>query len=484
MGPSALAAGRGGGEQGSGDRAEVGQLLAVAGAEGGAGDHGDLVDHLGGAGQRRGVADHAGAGGHRPLEAVAGGGDLLLVGRPVPTRRRQCRERRRERTGRTVRRSRRTSPAAGPSTLRMAPVAAGPSCPAATASTARAPKTRPSSSELDARRLAPCTPGAGDLAGGPQARQRRGAVEVGDDAAAQVVGRRGDGEQVAGGVEADLDQPPGDRREPLGEAVDAGGVEQQWSTPCSSMREVIARLTWSRGSISSTKRSPWTSRMRAPSPRRASVSSGRGMAVDGAARWGGTARTRRRRRRTPARRAMAMPSPVASIGLVVTAKSWPAPPVASSVCRARTSTVAPPGPATRDPDAPAALDDQVEREGALVDARRPWRGRRRPAPARPRRRWRRRRRARPGRSGGRPRGPGRAGRRSSRSKMAPRPMRSRTRVGALVRPAPARRRRRRGRRRRPACRRGGGRCSRRPGRARRRRRPGPTGWWPSRARPW
>ena len=36
---------------------------------------------------------------------------------------------------------------------------------------------------------------------------------------------------------------------------------------------------------------------------------------------------------TPARRAMARPSPVASAGLVVTAKSWPAPPVASTVWR-------------------------------------------------------------------------------------------------------------------------------------------------------
>ena len=41
---------------------------------------------------------------------------------------------------------------------------------------------------------------------------------------------------------------------------------------------------------------------------------------------------------TPARRAMARPSAVASAGLVVTANSWPAPPVASTVWVARTST--------------------------------------------------------------------------------------------------------------------------------------------------
>ena len=123
---------------------------------------------------------------------------------------------------------------------------------------------------------------------------------------------------------------------------------RQWSTPCSSMRVVIARLTWSRGSISSTKRSPWTSRMRAPSPRRASLSSGRGWrSIASAVGWNWTNSTSATG--TPARRAMATPSAVASIGLVVTAKSWPAPPLASSVCRARTSMVVPPGPATRTP---------------------------------------------------------------------------------------------------------------------------------------
>ena len=40
----------------------------------------------------------------------------------------------------------------------MAPVAAGPSWPRSMASTTRGPKTMPSSSELEARRLAPWTP--------------------------------------------------------------------------------------------------------------------------------------------------------------------------------------------------------------------------------------------------------------------------------------------------------------------------------------
>ncbi len=47
---------------------------------------------------------------------------------------------------------------------------------------------------------------------------------------------------------------------------------------------------------------------------------------------------------TPARSAMATPSPVDSGGLVVTEKSWPAPPVASTTWSARTSTGPSPAP--------------------------------------------------------------------------------------------------------------------------------------------
>ena len=52
---------------------------------------------------------------------------------------------------------------------------------------------------------------------------------------------------------------------------------QRWSTPCSSMRRVMARDTSSRGSSSSTNRSPLASRSSAPWPRSASDSSGRGI---------------------------------------------------------------------------------------------------------------------------------------------------------------------------------------------------------------
>src|SRR5680860_692171 len=104
----------------------------------------------------------------------------------------------------------------------------------------------------------------------------------------------------------------------------------------------MARATTSRGA-----RSPWgcweamnawpcSSRSTAPSPRNASESSGRG--IDGwwsAVGWNCMNSTSPSA--APARRAIAIPSPVESVGFVVTAKTCPAPPVASTVCRARTS---------------------------------------------------------------------------------------------------------------------------------------------------
>ena len=154
---------------------------------------------------------------------------------------------------------------------------------------------------------------------------------------------------------------------------------------------------------------------------------------------------------TPARSAMAMPSPVASAGLVVTANSWPAPPVASSVWAARTVVAAARRVEGDHAPAPAVLDQEVEGEPAL-DAPTPrWRAPRRRAPARSRRRWPRRRRGRPGRTrvaalaGEQARSPP-----ASRSNTAPRAMRSWTRPGPSStstrtastshRPAPARQR--------------------------------------------
>ena len=68
---------------------------------------------------------------------------------------------------------------------------------------------------------------------------------------------------------------------------------------------------------------------------------------------------------TPARSAMATPSPVDSGGLVVTEKSWPAPPVASTTWSARTSTAGPVGRQGDHADAPPVLDQEVEGEPPL-----------------------------------------------------------------------------------------------------------------------
>ncbi len=69
--------------------------------------------------------------------------------------------------------------------------------------------------------------GAGHLAGGPEPRQRGGAVEVGEDAADAVVSRRGDRQPVEGGVEAGGGQVGCDRREAGSERLEAGGVEPE-----------------------------------------------------------------------------------------------------------------------------------------------------------------------------------------------------------------------------------------------------------------
>ena len=114
-----------------------------------------------------------------------------------------------------------------PSSERIAPVARGPSTPRSMASTTRGPKTMPSSSELEARRLAPITPLQLASPATQRPGQRRRAVEVGEDAAAAVVGRRRDGEPVLGGVQPDVGELGRDRREPFGEAVEPGGVEPQ-----------------------------------------------------------------------------------------------------------------------------------------------------------------------------------------------------------------------------------------------------------------
>ncbi len=70
----------------------------------------------------------------------------------------------------------------------------------------------------------------------------------------------------------------------------------------------------------------------------------------------------------PARQAMATPSPVATGGLVVSANTWPAPPVASSVARASTSVAVPSSSRKRHPITRPVAGHEVDRAREGKDA--------------------------------------------------------------------------------------------------------------------
>ena len=72
----------------------------------------------------------------------------------------------------------------------------------------------------------------------------------------------------------------------------------------------------------------------------------------------------------PARLAMAMPSPVATGGFVVSWNTWPAPPVASRVARASTAVSAPDSDRKRQPaTAPSARIRSTEQENERTATR-------------------------------------------------------------------------------------------------------------------
>ena len=231
-----------------------------------------------------------------------------------------------------------------PSTERSAPLGSARSVPPGIRSARRAPKTMPSSSELEARRLAPCTP---VQATSPTAHRPGNAVAPHRSVTTPperwwAAGAMGS-QSFCGSRPMDASDAAmvGKRWEKRSSPV---ASSQRWSTPWATMRAAMARLTTSRGASSSTKRSPSRSRRRAPWPRSASERSGRGMAGwCNAVGWNCTNSTSAVA--TPPRSAMATPSPVDSAGLVVTENSWPAPPVASTTCAARTSTGPSPAPA-------------------------------------------------------------------------------------------------------------------------------------------
>ena len=441
---------------------------------------------------RLGVAQHAGAGGHGPLQTVPSDArPARFCRRSTPTVVAPARHRRPAAADRRWP-ARRSSGGGRPVAVGSEHAAHGAGRlgavvrPASIASTTRAPNTMPSSSEFDASRLAPCTPEQATSPAAHRPGSDGGAVEVGDDAAAEVVGGRRDRQPVAGRVEADLGQA---RRRWSGSARRTARGRwrraRQWSTPCSSIRRGHGPATPRRGAAARRRTARrWrrgAARRGRAAPRTAAAAASRRWCS--AVGWNCTNSTSATA--TPARSAMAMPSPVASTGLVVTANSWPAPPVASSTLAARTSRRAP----------PASTGDAPRRS------------------ARPRRAGRARRRSRAARppcaahrvdqrpldlgAGGRAAGvhdPGQrvaalagqleAGRASSRSNMAPSAISSLTRPGpsststrtasASHSPAPAASVSARWRSVESGS----------VGRARRRRRPGPSGWWPGAARPW
>ena len=271
---------------------------------------------------------------------------------------------------------------------------------------------------------------AARLAGHPQAREartrRRGRRGCRRSCSAR---RARSGSQSVRRVEPDLGELGGDRREPLGEALEAGGVEPQ-------VLDVLLEHASGDGPAHLVAREelvdePLARRGRAGGrrgPRSASVSSGRG--ITGwwsAVGWNCSNSTSATA--TPARIAMATPSPVASVGVGGDGEQL-------AVAAGGHEHVGGPhlGAAARrvggdHPAAAAALDDQVEGEGALVAPPTPRPARRRRASARSPRRWPRPRRARCAAASGRPPGPARAGPAGSRSKAAPRAMSSWTRDG-------------------------------------------------------
>ena len=126
-----------------------------------------------------------------------------------------------------------TSGGASESTPAIAPVDSGPSLPATIARTTRRPNTRPSSSEFDASRLAPCTPLHAVSPHAHRCGKRRRAVEIGDDAARQVVRGRRDRQPVA---RRDRDRPSGTPPRSSGSGAAKSSIIVASSHRCSAPR--------------------------------------------------------------------------------------------------------------------------------------------------------------------------------------------------------------------------------------------------------
>ena len=148
--------------------------------------------------------------------------------------------------------------------------------------------------------------------------------------------------------------------------------------PVSCMRRVIALATTSRGARSASSWTPCMNRLpskstrNAPSPRTASEISGCWPRESGpryiTVGWNCT--NSRSRTVAPARSAIAVPSPVATAGLVVCEKTWPRPPLASTTARQCTAPTPSfwPSPITcrvRPATAPFVVEQQVDGQRVL-----------------------------------------------------------------------------------------------------------------------
>ena len=256
--------------------------------------------------------------------------------------------------------------------------------------------------------VGPVQPGAGGFADGEQPGQRAPAVEVGADAADQVVRGRGDRHEV--GLPASIPSDSSVRVIVGNRSIGTGRRSRSTApVPSAAIRSRIAAVTWSRGASSSVNRRPAASSSSAPSPRTASVISQPSSSAAGKrrARSGGTGRARGRRGR-PRRRGRASHrrrSPPAGSWCAARGRRrrrWPAPsPPPGRAAIGEDAVAAPPvGPERERRGAlehldPLVLGDQLARAGwsAPGRSRRPRRGRSGGPSARPRGRARARRRA-------------------------------------------------------------------------------------------
>ena len=249
-------------------------------------------------------------------------------------------------------------------------------------STARRPAISASVSELDASRLAPCTPGAGRLADRVQAGHAGPAVQVGPDPAAGVVRARRDRDGLGDRVDAPL---PARARSRSGTRVSSAPGPGRWR-PATGDRPGRRRGPSAAASRPRRRRAGPGRRAgaRPPSPAAGRVDQHRARAAQGLgdqralaarrcparARSGETARTPRRAARprparpAPGRRRSRRPG-WSSSRRPGRSRRWPGPrPRARHDARPQRRPSASTSPTSRPPTAPRSSAQRVQRDAA------------------------------------------------------------------------------------------------------------------------